>query len=62
MPARMISQKYAASNMMKVMSAVRSAPTCGGRSAPVMVCRMNGTRKKNQKITSTSGIDRIRFT
>jgi hypothetical protein len=26
----MISQKYAASNMMKVMIAVRSAPICGG--------------------------------
>jgi len=47
---------------MKVIIAVRSAPTCGGRSAPVMPCRISGTRKKNQKITSTSGIERIRFT
>ena len=62
MPARMISQKYAASNMMKVMIAVRSAPTCGGRSVPSDHCSAYGTRKKNQKITSTSGIERIRFT
>ena len=62
MPARMISQKYAASNMMNVMIAVRSAPISGGRSVPSAHCSANGTRKKNQKITSTSGIERIRFT
>ena len=58
----MISQKYAASNMMNVMIAVRSAPICGGRSPPVTSCSTLGIRKKNQNSTSTSGIDRIRFT
>ncbi len=48
--------------MMNVMIAVRSAPICGGRSAPVTACSTSGIRKKNQKITSTSGIDRIRLT
>ena len=62
MPARMISQKYAASNMMKVMMAVLSAPICTGRSARVAHCRISGIRKKNQKITSTNGIERIRST
>ena len=36
MPARMISQKYAASNKMNVMIAVRSAPIWIGRSDPVI--------------------------
>ena len=58
----MISQKYAASNMMKVMIAVRSAPICTGRSAPVIDWNTCGMRKKNQKMTSTSGIERIRLT
>ena len=35
MPARMISEKYAASNMMKVTSAEVKAPTLTGREAPV---------------------------
>ncbi len=47
---------------MKVMIAVRSAPICTGRSAPVSVWNTCGMRKKNQKITSTSGIERIRLT
>ena len=38
MPARMISEKYAASNMMKVMSEEANAPTLIGRDAPVSHC------------------------
>lgn len=38
MPARMISEKYAASNMMKVMSEEAKAPTLIGREAPVTHC------------------------
>ncbi len=62
MPARTISEKYAASNTMKVISAEGKAPTCTGRRAPVSHCARYGTRKKNQKITSTSGSERTRFT
>jgi hypothetical protein len=47
---------------MNVIIAVRSAPTCIGRSEPVIPCAISGTRKKNQKITSTNGIERIRLT
>ena len=38
MPARMISEKYAASNMMKVTSEEVNAPTRIGRDAPVSHC------------------------
>ncbi len=38
MPARMISEKYAASNSVKVMSAEEKAPTTSGRSEPVSIC------------------------
>ena len=38
MPARMISEKYAASKMMKVISEDAKAPTVIGRDAPVSHC------------------------
>ena len=38
MPARMISEKYAASNMMKVTSEEANAPTWIGRDGPVSHC------------------------
>ncbi|MCY1374113.1 hypothetical protein D9M69_614300 [compost metagenome] len=43
MPARTISQKYAASNIMKATRQLVNAPT--GVSSPVMARRMNGTAK-----------------
>jgi hypothetical protein len=48
--------------MVKVITADQNAPTAIGRSAPMIQAPMYGTRKKNQKITSTSGTERIRFT
>ena len=54
MPARMISLKYAASKAMKVMMAEYSAPT--GR--PMI----NGTSRKNHRITITSGMERMPLT
>jgi protein involved in polysaccharide export with SLBB domain len=62
MPARMISQKKAASNKVKVIKALANAPTLMGSLLPNIQAPNQGTRKKNQKITSTKGSDRIRLT
>ena len=53
-PARMISEKYAASKAVKVMMAEISAPI--GR--PMSM----GTSRKNHKITITSGMERMPLT
>ena len=62
MPARMISQKKAASNKVKVINALANAPTLMGSLLPKIQAPNQGTKKKNQKITSTRGSDRMRFT
>ncbi|KAG1223410.1 hypothetical protein G6F68_020349 [Rhizopus microsporus] len=45
MPARMISQKYAASNMVNVITAELNAPTRNGVGDPTTQAAMYGTRK-----------------
>jgi hypothetical protein len=54
MPARMISEKYAASKAMNVITAVSSAPI--GR--PMM----KGTSRKNHSSTISSGMERMPLT
>jgi hypothetical protein len=54
MPARTISEKYAASNAMKVITAEVSAPS--GR--PMA----NGINRKNHSSTMTSGMERMVLT
>src|SRR3569832_1845735 len=62
MPARMISLKYAETNKIKVISEEEKVPTLKGSSALMSQKPKKKTKKKNQKITSTSGIERIRLT
>ncbi|KAG0778530.1 hypothetical protein G6F22_011178 [Rhizopus arrhizus] len=47
MPARMISQKYAASNMVNVITAELNAPTRNGVGDPTTQAAMYGTRKQD---------------
>jgi len=47
---------------MKVITQEVRALISTGRFAPAAHAAMNGTRKKNQKITSSSGIERSVFT
>jgi len=42
------------SNMVKVIAADQNAPTLIGSLAPITQAPMYGTRRRNQKITSTA--------